>query len=154
MQGEQASFCMRPRAGVLNPHTYHSAFHIGGCPEQATERRMGCRRPILTATKYLVFRGQDTRMRTSLATKNNRRFEDCAKNRPPSTTSQERQPGELWRQDWLLALLLAIVTMVAYLPAWNGSPIWDDDAHLTKPELRSLDGLARIWTSTRRYPTI
>jgi protein O-mannosyl-transferase len=93
-------------------------------------------------------------MLTPLATKNNRRFEDCAKSRPPSTTSQERQPGELWRQDWLLALLLAIVTMVAYLPAWNGSPIWDDDAHLTKPELRSLDGLARIWTqpgATQQY---
>jgi hypothetical protein len=93
-------------------------------------------------------------MLTSLATKNNRRFEDCAKSRPPSTTSQERQPGELWRQDWLLALLLAIMTMVAYLPAWNGSPIWDDDAHLTKPELRSLDGLARIWTqpgATQQY---
>ena len=24
--------------------------------------------------------------------------------------------------------------------------VWDDDAHVTRPELRSLDGLARIWT--------
>jgi tetratricopeptide (TPR) repeat protein len=60
----------------------------------------------------------------------------------------------LRRQDWWLSLLLVIVTMTAYLPAWNGTPIWDDDAHLTKPELRSLDGLARIWTQpgvTQQY---
>jgi protein O-mannosyl-transferase len=57
-------------------------------------------------------------------------------------------------QDWLLTLLLVIVTMLAYLPAWNGMPIWDDNAHLTRPELRSLDGLARIWTqpgATQQY---
>ena len=44
--------------------------------------------------------------------------------------------------------------MFAYLPAWNGTPIWDDDAHLTKPELRSLEGLAKIWTqpgATQQY---
>jgi hypothetical protein len=61
---------------------------------------------------------------------------------------------ELWRQDWLLALLLVIVTMMAYMPAWNGTPIWDDNAHLTNPELRSLDGLGRIWTQpgvTQQY---
>jgi hypothetical protein len=49
-------------------------------------------------------------------------------------------------KDWLCTVLLVIVTFVAYLPAWNGTPIWDDDAHLTKPELRSLVGLTRIWT--------
>ena len=41
-------------------------------------------------------------------------------------------------------LLLVIVTMLAYLPAGNGTPIWDDDAHLTKQELRSPEGLGRI----------
>lgn len=50
------------------------------------------------------------------------------------------QPAGLWRRDWLLSLLLVIVTLLAYLPVWNGTPIWDDDAHLTKPELRSLKG--------------
>jgi protein O-mannosyl-transferase len=61
---------------------------------------------------------------------------------------------EWWRRDWLLALLLVIVTMLAYLPAWSGTPIWDDDAHLTKPELRALEGLAKIWThpgATQQY---
>jgi hypothetical protein len=64
------------------------------------------------------------------------------------------QPLGLWRQDWLLTLLLVIVTMLAYLPAWNGTPISDDDAHLTKQELRSLEGLGRIWTqpgATQQY---
>jgi protein O-mannosyl-transferase len=64
------------------------------------------------------------------------------------------QPAGLWRRDWLLSLLLVIVTLLAYLPVWNGTPIWDDDAHLTKPELRSLDGLGRIWTqpgATQQY---
>jgi tetratricopeptide (TPR) repeat protein len=51
------------------------------------------------------------------------------------------------------ALLLA-VTALAYVPAWNGKPIWDDDAHLIRLELRSLGGLARIWTelgATQQY---
>jgi len=32
--------------------------------------------------------------------------------------------------------------------------LWDDDAHITRPELRSLDGLYRIWfdvTATQQY---
>jgi protein O-mannosyl-transferase len=70
------------------------------------------------------------------------------------TKSDSDQPVELWRRDWVLSLILMVVTMVAYLPAWHGTPIWDDDAHLTKPELRSLEGLARIWTqpgATQQY---
>jgi tetratricopeptide (TPR) repeat protein len=57
-------------------------------------------------------------------------------------------------KDWFLALALFVVTMIAYSPAWNGQPIWDDDAHLTSPELRSLPGLTQIWTqlgSTQQY---
>ena len=41
-----------------------------------------------------------------------------------------------WRRVW--GLLLVVVTILAYQPAWNGKPIWDDDGHITKPELRSL----------------
>lgn len=65
---------------------------------------------------------------------------------------QPRQP--FWRQDWVFAALLLAITLVAYSPVWNGQPIWDDDAHLTSPELRSLHGLAQIWThlgSTQQY---
>ena len=49
------------------------------------------------------------------------------------------------KHGWLPALLLVLAVFVAYLPAWNGKPVWDDDAHLTRPELRSAAGLARIW---------
>src|SRR5438270_10545147 len=58
------------------------------------------------------------------------------------------------RQSWLFGLLLLAATAVAYLPAWNGKPIWDDNAHITPPELRSAHGLVRIWTelgATQQY---
>ena len=51
-------------------------------------------------------------------------------------------------------LALFVVTALSYGPAWQGQLIWDDDAHLTKPELRSLGGLVRIWTepgATQQY---
>ncbi|HYY29009.1 MAG TPA: tetratricopeptide repeat protein [Chthoniobacterales bacterium] len=55
---------------------------------------------------------------------------------------------------WIFALLLITAATIAYLPALNGTPLWDDDAHLTRPELRSLEGLTRIWTQpsvTQQY---
>jgi tetratricopeptide (TPR) repeat protein len=39
-----------------------------------------------------------------------------------------------------------LATLAAYQPAWNGKLLWDDDINITAPGLRSLDGLARIWT--------
>src|SRR5690606_26146776 len=32
-----------------------------------------------------------------------------------------------------------------YWPALHGAMLWDDDAHMTRPELRDTFGLARIW---------
>jgi tetratricopeptide (TPR) repeat protein len=55
---------------------------------------------------------------------------------------------------WPAVLLLAAATFVAYGPAWRGLPVWDDAAHLTRPELRSLEGLRRIWLepgATQQY---
>jgi tetratricopeptide (TPR) repeat protein len=49
------------------------------------------------------------------------------------------------RADWLLALLLAASTLLAYQPVWHGQPIWDDWRHITNPRLMSLNGLERIW---------
>src|SRR5262245_47929344 len=40
---------------------------------------------------------------------------------------------------------IALVTIVAYSPAMHGAMLWDDDAHVTKPELRTSAGLYRIW---------
>ncbi|HUD45319.1 MAG TPA: tetratricopeptide repeat protein [Candidatus Baltobacteraceae bacterium] len=59
-----------------------------------------------------------------------------------------------WRRDWLFGFLLLVVTFIAYQPVWKAGFIWDDDAHVTRPELRSLDGLTRIWTqlgATQQY---
>jgi protein O-mannosyl-transferase len=40
---------------------------------------------------------------------------------------------------------LLVATLAAYYPAWHGGVLWDDNAHLTRPELQSTLGLWRIW---------
>ena len=52
----------------------------------------------------------------------------------------------------MFGLILVVTTLLVYQPAWNGKPIWDDDIHLTPPQLRSLHGLARIWTDPAAAP--
>jgi tetratricopeptide (TPR) repeat protein len=50
--------------------------------------------------------------------------------------------------------VLIALTALAYLPAWNGKPIWDDNRHMTQSALRSWQGLADIWTrigATQQY---
>jgi tetratricopeptide (TPR) repeat protein len=50
--------------------------------------------------------------------------------------------------------LLTIVVLAVYWPVLGGGFIWDDDAHVTKPELRSAEGLLRIWVepaATQQY---
>ena len=45
-------------------------------------------------------------------------------------------------------------TLLAYLPAVRGGFLWDDDFHVTQPELQSVDGLRRIWCelgATQQY---
>jgi protein O-mannosyl-transferase len=42
-------------------------------------------------------------------------------------------------------LALLIATLAAYYPAWHGGVLWDDNAHLTRPDLQSTAGLWRIW---------
>lgn len=44
-----------------------------------------------------------------------------------------------------VAAILVILVFAAYFPATQAGFIWDDDAHVTKPELRSFHGLYRIW---------
>jgi hypothetical protein len=63
-------------------------------------------------------------------------------------------PPSWWRQDWRIGLFLLVVTLAAYQPVWHAGFFWDDDAHVTPPELRSLHGLARVWTqlgATQQY---
>jgi protein O-mannosyl-transferase len=58
-------------------------------------------------------------------------------------------PWFVRRRGWLLAAALAAAVLLAYQPAWQGGLIWDDDCHITKPELRSWHGLWRIWTDAK-----
>ncbi len=55
---------------------------------------------------------------------------------------------------WLSAILLVVITVLAYQPAWHGKPVWDDEPHIARSELHSLSGLARTWIepgATQQY---
>lgn len=41
------------------------------------------------------------------------------------------------------AIFLAV--LIAYAPALHGAHLWDDAAHITRPDLQSVHGLWRIW---------
>src|SRR5712672_3934429 len=62
------------------------------------------------------------------------------------------------KRDWFFCLILAMITMLAYQPAWRGGILWDDDANIGGPELRTLDGLRRMWfvprTTQQYYPLL
>jgi len=62
--------------------------------------------------------------------------------------ARERGPvagASLSVKPWLLPVLLLLATLAAYYPAWHGGMLWDDDRHITRPDLRSPAGLRRIW---------
>ncbi len=77
--------------------------------------------------------------------------------------AKQSAPGEFpsgsirWRTIGGWGLIFC-ATFLAYLPAINGGFLWDDDAHVTKPGLQSLDGLRRIWfevgASQQYYPLL
>ena len=49
-----------------------------------------------------------------------------------------------WSDSAAFAVILGL-TFLAYLPALNGTLLWDDEGHVTRPDLQSLHGLWRIW---------
>jgi tetratricopeptide (TPR) repeat protein len=59
-------------------------------------------------------------------------------------------------RQWLLGILLVLLTCVVYLPALRGGFVWDDDDHLTaNPAVAASNGLRLIWSSLQRsryYP--
>src|SRR5215510_8561063 len=55
------------------------------------------------------------------------------------------RPLGLSRNDVWTMLSIGVVAISAYLPAIQGGFIWDDSSHVTRPDLRSLHGLWRIW---------
>lgn len=46
--------------------------------------------------------------------------------------------------SWIWWLILGC-SLIAYWPALTGGLLWDDSGHITRADLRSLDGLRRIW---------
>jgi tetratricopeptide (TPR) repeat protein len=69
-----------------------------------------------------------------------------------STLETVKAPGP--RSHWLLLLVLLLATLAAYQPAWHGGMVWDDEAHVTRPDLQSVGGLGRIWRevgATQQY---
>ena len=62
------------------------------------------------------------------------------------------------RNSWIFAFVLIIAVTLSYSPAWSGRPVWDDDAYITKVELRTLGGLENIWvspgTTLQYYPLV
>lgn len=77
-----------------------------------------------------------------------------AKSNPP--------PRATFAASWWFRLaeggFFFVATLIAYSPALRGTLLWDDDAHVTKPALQSLDGLRRIWfelgASQQYYPIL
>ncbi len=68
----------------------------------------------------------------------------------PSTTSP---PRRRW-VPWAMAALVFGLALACYWPALRGGMLWDDAAHMTRPDLRSWSGLGRIWFSvgaTQQY---
>ena len=55
----------------------------------------------------------------------------------------EVRPFAFW--EWLFVAALVVAILLVYQPAWRGGILWDDDKHITLPDLRSWDGLWRIW---------
>src|SRR5437870_5100597 len=76
-----------------------------------------------------------------------------------SPSSAPVAPTKPARWKWLIfgAVLIA-ATLIAYRPAWHGGFVWDDDAHITRVELRSAEGLRRIWfevgATQQYYPVV
>ena len=72
------------------------------------------------------------------------------------SSAQSENPTALW--GWIGWAGLLISCVVVYLPALNGAFLWDDNANVTRPELRSLEGLARIWfelgATQQYYPVL
>lgn len=61
-----------------------------------------------------------------------------------------------WLKTAGFVVLLGVALFWAYRPAWQGGFLWDDDYHVPRSELRSIDGLRRIWfepgTIRQYYP--
>jgi tetratricopeptide (TPR) repeat protein len=76
----------------------------------------------------------------------------------PTPPGQQRIETTLGKKTLLLLPALLLATLLAYYPAWHGGMLWDDNAHITTPGLRSVEGLGRIWfdlgATQQYYPVV
>ena len=74
--------------------------------------------------------------------------ETAAKAEPPAPVGVG---GRLPRYDRLFAVLLVVITILAYLPVWQAGFIWDDDTLLLdNSAIKTAGGLAQLWA--RDFP--
>jgi tetratricopeptide (TPR) repeat protein len=82
-----------------------------------------------------------------------KRTPNCNNASPPESPATD---ATLLGRPWLLALVLVVATLVAYMPAMHAGFVWDDEDHLTtNPAMSSAHGLRLIWSSlavSRYYP--
>jgi Flp pilus assembly protein TadD len=75
---------------------------------------------------------------------------------PTAATSTPDAPTGS-RAPWLCLLVFA-AALLAYIPALSGGLLWDDPGHITRPDLRFLAGLGRIWfeigATQQYYPVL
>ena len=77
---------------------------------------------------------------------------------PARVSPSSVRPGGL--PAWLIYLVLIFVTFIAYAPLFMspGGWLWDDDGHVTKSALQTVDGLRRIWfdvgATQQYYPVV
>ena len=73
---------------------------------------------------------------------------------PPPALEARRRLGSAG----LVGMLLLLTTLAAYSPALRGGLLWDDDFHVTRPELQPVHGLERIWfemgATAQYYPVL
>jgi len=52
-----------------------------------------------------------------------------------------------------LSVILVVLTLIAYIPAYSAGFVWDDDLYLEKNSaIQSPDGLFRLWVNPRSLP--
>jgi Flp pilus assembly protein TadD len=74
----------------------------------------------------------------------------AAPNTPPAPPLR---PRRISRQTLLGAAVIAIATIIVYIPAIRGGMIWDDPEHLTNNDtLRDVSGLVDMWTRPKSLP--
>ena len=76
----------------------------------------------------------------------------------PAQPTPRAAPPKASTNLWLLFAGLVLLTLAVYYPVWHGGMLWDDDAHMTRADLRSIGGLWRIWfdvgATQQYYPAV